>query len=106
MTDKLFINKYQPFFFKDFGEDNDIDIAEEPQKPEKVKGKPQTPPQQMFDNLVMSYFKSDPYIKSGNKSPELEVRFGTRKVKHLTKNDFDNVIKKLKSDGFPSGPTQ
>jgi DNA polymerase III delta prime subunit len=24
MTDKLFINKYQPFYFKDFGEDNDI----------------------------------------------------------------------------------
>ena len=24
MTDKLFINKYQPLFFKDFGEDNDV----------------------------------------------------------------------------------
>jgi DNA polymerase III delta prime subunit len=24
MTDKLFINKYQPLYFKDFGEDNDI----------------------------------------------------------------------------------
>ena len=83
-----------------FGED--IDVAEEPRNPEKVKGKSSIPPQQMFDNLVIAYFKSDPYIKSGNKSPELEVRFGTRKVKHLTKNDFDDVIKKLKSDGFTS----
>jgi len=24
MTDKLFINKYQPLYFKDFSEDNDI----------------------------------------------------------------------------------
>ena len=24
MTDKLFINKYQPLFFNDFGNDNDV----------------------------------------------------------------------------------
>jgi hypothetical protein len=82
-----------------FGEDVE-DMPEEPQNPEKVKGKQSITPQQMFDNLVDAYFKSNPYIKAGYKSPELEVRFGTRKVKHLTKNDYDDVIKKLKSDGF------
>ena len=64
-----------------FGED--VDMAEEPQNAEKVKGSQSITPQQMFDNLVVAYFNSNPYIKTGNKSPELEVRFGTRKVKHF-----------------------
>ena len=33
---------------------------------------------------------------------ELEVKFGTKGIKHLTKIDYDNVIKKLKSLGFIS----
>ena len=37
-----------------------------------------------------------------NKSLELEVRFGTRGIRRLTKNDYDNVIKTLKSFGFKS----
>ena len=31
---------------------------------------------------------------------ELETRFGTKGIKYLTKLDYDNVIKKLKSLGF------
>ena len=31
---------------------------------------------------------------------ELEVKFGTKGIKQLTRNDYDNVIKKLKSSGF------
>jgi len=31
---------------------------------------------------------------------ELEVKFGTRGVKEITKDDFDNVVKKLISTGF------
>jgi hypothetical protein len=81
-----------------FGEDFE-NMAEEPVK---VKGKQSITPQQMFDNVVAAYFNSNPYIRTGYKSPELEVRFGTRKVKHLTKNNYDDVIKKLKSDGFTS----
>ena len=33
----------------------------------------------------------------GNYQNELEVRFGTRNIKKITRIDFDNVIKKLKS---------
>ena len=32
--------------------------------------------------------------------PEIEVRFGTKGIRAITKIDFDNVIKKLKSIGF------
>jgi 2-polyprenyl-3-methyl-5-hydroxy-6-metoxy-1,4-benzoquinol methylase len=35
-------------------------------------------------------------------TPEIEVRFGTRGIKPLTKINYDNVIKKLKSLGFIS----
>lgn len=38
-----------------------------------------------------------------NKDIELEVRFGTKGIKHINKIDFDNVIKKLKSLGFTIG---
>lgn len=31
---------------------------------------------------------------------ELEVKFGTKGIKKITKNDYDNVIIKLKSNGF------
>lgn len=58
--------------------------------------------QQQFEKLIDVYYKSNPYVRSKNMNPELEVRFGTRDIKPLTKNDYDNVIKKLKSLGFKS----
>jgi mRNA capping enzyme/mRNA capping enzyme, catalytic domain len=33
-------------------------------------------------------------------TPELEIRFGTKGFKRITKLDYDNVIKKLTTDGF------
>lgn len=33
---------------------------------------------------------------------EMEVKFGTRGIKRLTKQDYDNVVKKLKDIGFTS----
>lgn len=57
-------------------------------------------PQKQFEKLVEIYYNSNPYITEKNIDPELEVRFGTRDIKPLTKNDYDNVIKKLKSIGF------
>jgi hypothetical protein len=57
--------------------------------------------QKEFANLVKLYYKTSPFSHS-NKNHELEVRFGTRGIKPLTKNDYDNVIKKLKSLGFTS----
>ena len=57
--------------------------------------------QKDFDTLVKLYYQSSPFSHS-NKNHELEVRFGTRGIKPLNKNDYDSVIKKLKSLGFIS----
>lgn len=54
-------------------------------------------PLQLFDKMIKIYYDSKPYE---NKVAELEVRFGTKGIKPLNKNDYDNVIKKLKSSGF------
>ena len=68
-------------------------------------------PSEAFNNLVKMYFDMNLYRNSPNTgNNELEVRFGTkdiRDIKRLTKNDYDNVVKVLKSFGFyttnPSG---
>ena len=57
--------------------------------------------QKDFANLIKLYYQSSPFSYS-NKNHELEVRFGTRGIKPLNKNDYDSVIKKLKSCGFTS----
>jgi hypothetical protein len=57
--------------------------------------------QKQLDNLLKIYYNTSPYAHT-NKNHELEVRFGTRGIKPLNKNDYDNVIKKLKSLGFKS----
>jgi hypothetical protein len=65
--------------------------------------KKMTPPE-AFNSLVKTFYdlnlyRSNPSI--GNN--ELEVRFGTKElkdIKRLTKNDYDNVVKVLKSFGF------
>ena len=57
--------------------------------------------QKEFSNLLKLYYQSNPFSVS-NKNHELEVRFGTRGIKPLNKNDYDSVIKKLKSLGFTS----
>jgi hypothetical protein len=65
-------------------------------KPPKDK----TDIQKSFDNIVKVFYSTNPFIKHTNSNAELEVRFGTRGIKYLTKNDYDNVIKTLKSFGF------
>ena len=57
------------------------------------------PPQERFDSLVNLFYNTTPYNISGI-NHELEVKFGTKGIKALTRNDYDNVIKKLKSSGF------
>ena len=74
-------------------DEEDIDI--------QVK-KPLGANQQRFEKLITQFYNANPFVYSSNKNYELEVRFGTRGVKPLTKNDYDNVIKKLKSFGFYS----
>ena len=65
------------------------------------------PPQQRLDNLIKTYYSTNPYAYNPNINHELEVKFGTKGIKQLTRNDYDNVVKKLKSSGFriPSGDT-
>lgn len=59
-------------------------------------------PQIQLDNLAKLFWGNNPYVKDVKKNNELEVRFGTKGIKPLTKIDYDNVIRKLKSLGFTS----
>ena len=62
-------------------------------------------PKDGFDNLMKMFY--DQQVKEAKMNGEFEVRFGTKGIKYLTKNDYDNVVKLLKSFGFttanPSG---
>ena len=60
------------------------------------------PPQELFKELVQTFYNATPYVKNVKVNHELEVKFGTRGIKPLTKIDYDNVIRKLKSLGFTS----
>ena len=77
-----------------FGKDVDDD-EEENKKPQKL-----TQPQIEFEKLVNTFYGLKISSRGSSQTPELEVRFGTRGVNKLTKNDYDNVIQKLKSQGF------
>ena len=79
--------------------EKDIDLEVEE---EAVENKTRTSAQNLFSNIVNTYYEGRPYDYDVNKSLELEVRFGTRGIRRLTKNDYDNVIKTLKSFGFNS----
>lgn len=59
-----------------------------------------TTPQKLFEDMVNLYYQSNPYVSYSRSNKELEVRFGTKGIKPLTKIDYDNVIKKLMSSGF------
>jgi hypothetical protein len=63
-------------------------------------------PQILFEKLVNTYYAQEPFTKYSKKNLELEVKFGTKGVKYLTKIDYDNVIRKLKSFGFTSNNEQ
>ena len=67
---------------------------------EIINKKEQSPPQILFDKLIKTFYESNPYIFNSKLSHELEVRFGTKGIKKITRSDYDNVIKKLKSSGF------
>jgi len=55
-----------------------------------------------LSKLVQIYYNNSPFTKDIKNNQELEVRFGTKSKKPFTKNDYDNVIKKIKSLGFNS----
>ena len=56
-------------------------------------------PSIQLDKLVNTFWNNDPFVRS-QIYHELEIRFGTRGIKPITKIDYDNVICKLKSFGF------
>ena len=64
--------------------------------PPPQKGKQQ----ERFDKLVQIFYNTNPYSYNPGLNHELEVKFGTKGIRPLTRNDYDNVIKKLKSSGF------
>jgi len=66
----------------------------------KEKQIDKTPTQQRLDNLIRKFYNVNPYSYNSNLTHELEVRFGTKGIKNLTRNDYDNVVRKLKSAGF------
>ena len=54
---------------------------------------------QLLDSMLKIYL--DNLLKANaNENLELEVKFGTRDIKPITRIDYDNVIKTLKSAGF------
>jgi len=56
--------------------------------------------QKQFEQTVQLFWGNDPHVKDLKTYHELEVKFGTKGIKPLTKIDYDNVICKLKSLGF------
>jgi hypothetical protein len=65
------------------------------------KHQKQAPPHELFDRMIEQYLGG--VLRTDGGTLELEVRFGTRHLKHvasITKIDFDNVIKTLLSSGF------
>jgi len=57
-------------------------------------------PQILLKTMLQVFYDSNPFAKTNRVNPEVEVKFGTRGIKYLTRIDYDNVIKKLKSSGF------
>ena len=69
-------------------QDQEQVIDEEEEDGDKHREKPQ----QSFEKLVKTYYDN-------NRRGELEVKFGTKGT-NITKNNYDNVVKKFKSCGF------
>jgi hypothetical protein len=87
-------NEYKEAPGEIFEEDEELEVPKE-KKDMNEKETSQT----KFNNLVKLFYSMNPHYSTGT-NHELEVKFGTRGIKPLTRNDYDNVIKKLKSLGF------
>ena len=83
-------------------QEESIDEIEEPVKENVKNNSTNDRERKAFEKMVQLFYQSDPFIASSLKNAELEVRFGTKGIKYLTKNDYDDVIKKLKSLNFVS----
>ena len=61
--------------------------------------KPKLPPKNQL-NVISQFYLNTPNEKYSEY--EMEAKFGTRGIKPITKLDYDNVVKKLKSLGYSS----
>jgi hypothetical protein len=68
--------------------------------PNKFNKREFLPPPKQFDLIMEQFWAQRPYVMDSKINNELEVRFGTKGNQYLTKNDYDNVIAKIKSLGF------
>jgi hypothetical protein len=75
------------------------ELLQEEEIEEQPKNVKETP-QKRFEELVKSFYNNNPFVSNRRSMQELEVKFGTKGIKPLMRNDYDNVIKKLKSLGF------
>lgn len=75
-------------------------IEEDEDINEKKRVTPQQLLSKMCNNYISSLHKLPDNSTSKYETPELEVKFGTKGYKQLTKMDYDNVIKKLISEGY------
>ena len=77
-------------------------FAQESEEIETVKEKKQGKKshQERFDEIIKLFYSVNPYSFDATTNHELEVKFGTKGIKPITRNDYDNVVKKLKSSGF------
>jgi hypothetical protein len=66
----------------------------------EFKRAPFLAPPKQFDLIMEKFWSQKPYVKNSKTNNELEVRFGTKGNRYLTKMDYDNVIAKIKSLGF------
>ena len=55
----------------------------------------------LFERLVSTYYKAEPFVKSVTTNHELD-KVRNQRNKPYTKVDYDNVVGKLKSLGFTS----
>ena len=60
-----------------------------------------------LDGLLGIYLENAKTVgRSRDKNLELEVKFGTKNIKRITKIDYDNVVQYLLSSGFTKTPDQ
>ena len=83
-------------------EEEEVKEGENIKKEEDKKGrfnkrKPPADPKIQIIAISHKLLKSNPTKYS---NVEMEVKFGTRGIKRITKTDYDNVIKKISSMGF------